>query len=771
MGSSDQERTSHRSSTYDFIISRSSTDDQYGVWRFDPGAPDLLTRLTLNPEARFSRANRLAAIGGYLLAWSPQQDQSLPVTFPYRLFEFDPGSSDPLAAKGVQEGVWPKKKFWDHREKYSQDPNEYDLLQLIPMTGFVLSFIPGAGRGTYMLWSFDPAHTGDPLPWTPYSHQGAFPTIQSGHELIPTGNYVLDRLPDGNEFRLWSFDPQINPPLAQPTVQAGRWKTVDRRHRLVPIGDQILDWVPEDLSYRLWGFDPGHRDCLYGPLREGRLPQAFTDHTILAGIQPTIPVDAALQHTPGTLDYMRTRIKHVVYYMVESRSFDNVCGWLYEKGEQDVQFVGSGKPFRGASTDFFNYDGERKVHLSKFKDGKLSEDWNLSAIKQDPFHGNPDNLGQMFYEAKRGYEDRARPDMGGFVWNNASGQVMETFSPEQVPILNGLARHFGVSDAWFCSIPGGTDINRAFSVTGASFGKLGTWEGGSAYKYWPTSPHRQSLWKVLWSNGFTDWKIYYAILWEQCIFTCQLYLEGQIPTVDANSKEYVGQLAQLSKNQGQDPQYLATWAQQSHAPSSDYLATLHQFKADAQSGNLPAFSFLEPGWVGPACTSYHAGAGGPDDPHGSTIVPGETALNEIYEALRTGPKWDQTLLIITFDKNGGVYDHVPPPYARKPWPNDVNDGFHFDLMGPRVPTILVSPWIKEQTVFRAEGPAPFDATSFPATLLSWYGIPRARWGLGDRIEHAPTFESVFLETAPRTDAPSLSPPYDKSHPRPKTTGE
>ncbi len=47
---------------------------------------------------------------------------------------------------------------------------------------------------------------------------------------------------------------------------------------------------------------------------------------------------------PGTIDFMRTKIKHVVYYMIENRSFDHVCGWLYEKGEQDINFVGPDGP-------------------------------------------------------------------------------------------------------------------------------------------------------------------------------------------------------------------------------------------------------------------------------------------------------------------------------------------------------------------------------------------------------------------------------------------
>ncbi|MGD2117905.1 MAG: alkaline phosphatase family protein [Chromatiales bacterium] len=671
----------------------------------------------------------MAQIGGYLLQWSPLCQQDEKPGYQYNLLEFDPDSPDPLNGQSLQKGFWEKKKFWGYRDYYSANPDEDQYLNLIPMASFVMSMIPAKGRGTYELWNFDPQPnspgSADPIPY-PYTGQGGFPLIKKGHILIPIGNYVLDRLPDRKHFRLWSFDPQLQPALSLPAIQEGHWDHIDERSELTAIGGHLLEWNPDKGIFRLWGFDPESVDVLTGPVREGKLPAGIGSGSQLTGYQPRIPVQTQAASTLGTIDFMRSKIKHVVYYMVESRSFDNICGWLYENGDEGCHYIGSQEPFDGASTDNFNYDGERKVHVSQFKDGKLSEDWDLMALTQDPFHDTTDNLQQMF-SREPGYWGREKPDMGGFILNNANDQVMETFSPEQIPVLNGLARHFGISDRWFCSIPGGTDVNRAFSVTGSAFNRLGTWEGGNVYKYWPDFPHRQSIWKVLWSQGITDWKIYNAVLWEDCIFTYQLYLKGQIPTVDKNS--------------------------------SKFLADLDQFKQDAANGELPAFSFLEPVWIAPSgATSYHPGA---------DLVPAEKALNEIYEAIKNGPGWDETLLVITFDKNNGIYDHVAPPYARKPWPNDLNDGFAYDLMGPRVPTIMVSPWIKQQTVFRAEGETPFDSTSFAATLLQWFGVPKPLWGLGDRMEIAPTFESILQATEPRKDAPTLTPPYDKSFPKQK----
>ena len=317
-------------------------------------------------------------------------------------------------------------------------------------------------------------------------------------------------------------------------------------------------------------------------------------------------------------------------------------------------------------------------------------------------------------------------------------------------------------------------MNRGFAVSGSAYNKMGTWEWGYPYRNWPYQPQRQSIWKVLWSHGITDWKIYNAIPWDDQIFTYQLYLRGQIPTIDKSVTQANIQATEtLLEKDGNidadnktsfeaafeknvDPIGLTT-SQPSAGESAKYLGSLNQFLNDAKKGELPAFSLVEPVWVGPeTASSYH--------PTGD-LVPAEKALNKIYNALKDGQCWDETLLVITFDKNNGLYDHVAPPYAKKPWPNDQNNGFEYDIMGPRVPTILVSPHIKKHSVFRAEGETPFDSTSFAATLLNWFGIPKPLWGLGDRIDVAPTFENVFQEASPRTDAPSLNPPFDKNNPK------
>ena len=118
------------------------------------------------------------------------------------------------------------------------------------------------------------------------------------------------------------------------------------------------------------------------------------------------------------------------------------------------------------------------------------------------------------------------------------------------------------------------------------------------------------------------------------------------------------------------------------------------------------------------------------------------------------------LFIITFDEHGGTYDHVPPTPALKPDNSTSARPFEFDWMGARVPTILVSPYVRPGTVFRAPAKSTydFDHTSFIATILLWAGLDPKTAGLGLRVANAPTFEGVlsdtFYDNSPKLAVPS-----------------
>jgi Phosphoesterase family/Ricin-type beta-trefoil lectin domain-like len=74
-----------------------------------------------------------------------------------------------------------------------------------------------------------------------------------------------------------------------------------------------------------------------------------------------------------------------------------------------------------------------------------------------------------------------------------------------------------------------------------------------------------------------------------------------------------------------------------------------------------------------------------------------------------GPKWEKTLLIITYDEHGGFYDHVPPVPAAKVSPEML------PTTGVRVPCFVVSPWVKGGSVIGSDS-LHFDHTSILKTI-------------------------------------------------------
>jgi len=64
----------------------------------------------------------------------------------------------------------------------------------------------------------------------------------------------------------------------------------------------------------------------------------------------------------------------------------------------------------------------------------------------------------------------------------------------------------------------------------------------------------------------------------------------------------------------------------------------------------------------------------------------------VYNCLRASKAWANTLLIITYDEHGGIFDHVPPP-APSPEPPQIGQVFGFNRYGVRAPAVIVSPYV------------------------------------------------------------------------------
>jgi len=199
------------------------------------------------------------------------------------------------------------------------------------------------------------------------------------------------------------------------------------------------------------------------------------------------------------------------------------------------------------------------------------------------------------------------------------------------------------------------------------------------------------------------------------------------------------------------------------AESREHLKNLNQFYRDIKNDDLPAFSWLNPR-AGP---NPFLGVGSNDQHPDHDMRAGELLLKQVYEALRAGPSWNNTLFIVTYDEHGGFYDHVAPPVDIPP-PNDNEssypDVFKFDRLGLRVPTLLISPWVAKGRIESAPSatvkPFPnseYDHTSILRTARDLIKGMENVGSLTDRDAWSVSFKHLLDLTSPREDCPLLLP--------------
>lgn len=388
--------------------------------------------------------------------------------------------------------------------------------------------------------------------------------------------------------------------------------------------------------------------------------------------------------------------------VLENRSFDHMLGYLYsESGNVSP----SGHPFEGLTgkesnpgTDaspvsVFEIDGsDPNAYFMPGADpgeGYLATNSQLFSTTTAPTPPVATNTGFITdYNYTLGWESE---ENWSIIAGTSANDIMGIFPPTALPVLSGLAKGFAVCDYWFGSAPTETLPNRAFVHAGTSQGHM----DDKTTKY--TCP---TIYSLLSKNNIS-WGIYG-------------YDESPLTRLDFSD---------------------TTSADDSH------FGEFTDFQAAAAQGTLPSYVFLEPSW----------GADGNSQHPNYDVALGEQLIHDVYYALRNGPAWNKTLLIITYDEHGGCYDHVAPPTNAVP-PDDSAGEYAFDFkrFGPRVPTVLVSPLIAPGTVFRvAEGAMPLDHTSILKTIEKRWNLP----ALTGRDAAANDIGDVLTLSEPRSDDP------------------
>src|SRR3954447_4612652 len=385
-----------------------------------------------------------------------------------------------------------------------------------------------------------------------------------------------------------------------------------------------------------------------GTTRRELLRTGFAAGLTLSELDWAAGLHRALAAAPAACGRL-SDIEHVVIFVQENRSFDHYFGtYRGVLGFDDP----SGDAFAQPGYPAPGYGG----HLL-------------------PFHIDSNANGQCTHDITHDWGPQHRSWNGGAMdgWvrehlkaeGMADGPLtMGYYRRDDLPFYYALADAFTLCDAFHCSVLGPTDPNQLYLASGM-LDPEGKYGGPMVETFGPSD--RTSRYGTLTYTTMPEQLEARGISWK-------VYSSDNVsPTEDPAFP--------LFRNLQQDPGLHAK-ALEPTFPTS--------FRDDCASGALPQVS-----WVyATIAESEHPPA---------PVELGEQTAATVLGALTANPAlWQRTALFITWDENGGFFDHVPPPTPPPGTPGEyltasalpaAAEGIRGPIgLGFRVPLLVVSPF-------------------------------------------------------------------------------
>ncbi len=119
------------------------------------------------------------------------------------------------------------------------------------------------------------------------------------------------------------------------------------------------------------------------------------------------------------------------------------------------------------------------------------------------------------------------------------------------------------------------------------------------------------------------------------------------------------------------------------------------FLQDAAAGTLPPVTFYKP----QGNLNQHPGY--------ANVADGDAHIASVIAQLQQSPQWKNMVIVVTYDENGGFYDHAAVPKADRWGP------------GTRIPAIIVSPFAKKGFVDHTQ----YDTASVLRLITHRFDLP------------------------------------------------
>ncbi len=399
------------------------------------------------------------------------------------------------------------------------------------------------------------------------------------------------------------------------------------------------------------------------------------------GEGPSGPGPAATSTSDAQLALARRRIEHIVFIVKENRTFDTYFG----------TFPGADGATKGRRCD------GTEVPLVRAKDSTADVEHHfLPGIRVI-------NGGQM--------------NCFDTLWNGKQLQSYVQYHRDQIPAYWAYATRFGLADRFFSSVFGATVPEHLWTVAAQSDRFVdnempGGYGPGLPREFCDDRRERAQSFRILTEGQEKD-----VFDLEGGFGTAPgitRFMTLRWPCVDVRVlPDELQQHAISWRYYRGDNNYVQPLRMIRHVrrgPEWSHVVPETEFIPDVKAGRLPAVSWLVP----PLALSDHPPA---------SVCQGENWTVRAMNALMKSPDWKDTVVVVTWDDFGGFYDHVAPP--------------HVDLygFGPRVPALIVSPWIRPGTVVHST----FEFASVLKMIEHVFGLP----ALGDRDRAASDMLDAF----------------------------
>ncbi|HET6173101.1 MAG TPA: alkaline phosphatase family protein [Gaiellales bacterium] len=359
-----------------------------------------------------------------------------------------------------------------------------------------------------------------------------------------------------------------------------------------------------------------------------------------------------------------TPIRHIVVLMQENHSFDNYFG-TYPGAD--------GLPAGTCLPRSFQVAALNCAKPSHVGGRAVLGLGNRPALFAAQLHGGRMDGFVAAYRVGRGLGGLPNP--------------MGYYDARDLPYAWNLADQYVLFDRFFSSARGGSVWNHLFAISATP--------GNRAADALPRT-------------GYPDTTTIFDRL-QQAGIPWRFYVKDYDPTNTIDNPALGARTSQLS----QVPVLAMPRFMRSPQLASS-VVDMQQFYHDAQSGHLPAVSYIAPG-------------GSSEHPPGKLIL-GQTFVRTIVNELMRSPEWSSTAFVLTYDNWGGWYDHVRPPQVDR-------YGYGF-----RVPTLLVSPYAKRGSIDHET----LDFTSILRFIEDNWGLAP----LAERDAAAHSIASAFDFSAP-----------------------